>query len=82
MIDTKTWKCEDCGYPLGVIEYHSSVPSLRLEGIVIIGEAEMMCDCGHVQKWHPNSVALSYLFRQRKIRQSEIRKKIETIARG
>ena len=79
MTETKPWKCEDCGHPLGTIEYKSSIPVLRLEGIVIIGEAEMMCGCGHVQRWVPNAAALSLLFKNRKIRQAAIREKLNEL---
>ena len=81
MIDSKSWLCEDCGVPLGTIEYHNSIPTLKTGGILIIGEAEMMCGCGHVQCWHPNAAALSLLFKNRKIRQAAIREKLNELDR-
>jgi len=83
LTETKPWKCEDCGHPLGIIEYTNGVPTLRLNGIItIVGAAELMCDCGKIMVWHPNAAALSQLFRDRKIRQAAIRAKLEELDRA
>ena len=79
MTETKPWVCSGCGVPLGTIEYRSSIPVLRCSGIVIIGEAEIMCDCGEIMRWYPNAGALSQLFKNRKIRQAAIREKLNEL---